>query len=143
MSTAPRPGQLHPALTSNPDGSQPGSSELLAAVRALARRSALDEEDDRGGVLPADRQSLHHAQQHQQDGGKGPEVGVAGQHADQEGRDGHRQHRDRQRRPPADSVADVTEDHPPDRAHQEAGGDGDGGCEEAGLTEERFRDGAV
>jgi hypothetical protein len=41
MSTAPRPGQLHPALTSNPDGSQPGPSELLAAVRALARSSAV------------------------------------------------------------------------------------------------------
>src|SRR5213595_2713194 len=43
MSTAPPPGQLCPAPTSTIGESQPGLSQLLAAVRALARSSAVAE----------------------------------------------------------------------------------------------------
>jgi predicted metal-dependent enzyme (double-stranded beta helix superfamily) len=43
MSTAPPPGQLCRAPTSTIGESQPGLSELLAAVRALARSSAVAE----------------------------------------------------------------------------------------------------
>jgi hypothetical protein len=95
----------------------------------------LDQEHDRGRVLAADREALHHPQHHQQDGGRRSELGVIGKQANQEGGNGHRQHRGSQRGLAANAIAEMSEDHSANRPHQEPGGeDAEGGNQRGGRV---------
>jgi hypothetical protein len=130
---APAPGLQHLGrhrLGQYGAGRRPGQD---AADRAAARRGAdqaaparlrmFDHEDDGGGVLAADRQALDHAQQREQDRRGDAQRLVAGQDADQEGRDGHRRHRESKRGAPSEAVADIADQRAADRPHQEANGE--------------------
>ena len=82
-----------------------------------------DHEGEGGCAFTADRQPLDHAQQRQQDGGGQTQRLVARQHSHQEGRDGHRRHREAERGASAVAVADHAGQQAAQRPHQVTDGE--------------------
>ena len=91
----------------------------------------LGSQQDRPSPLPPEAEPLHEAQHREQDGGRDPDGGVAGEAADQERREAHQQQREDQHSLPPDPVPEVPEDHAPDRPREEANREGGEGCERA------------
>ena len=101
-----------------------GGSTILAAERKTLRQTQPDQDDRRG---KADRRRI-------------------GQQADDEGRQTHDQDGDQEGVFASDDVADASEDDGAERAHQEAGGEGQqrediAGCRRVGREELRADDG--
>jgi hypothetical protein len=87
-----------------------------AAVEAAAMgRRALDRQQRRAAPLSADRQALDEAQRHQQQRRPDADAGVAGQQADQRGRQAHHEHRHDQNALAPVDVAIMTEQHAAER----------------------------
>jgi len=61
-------------------------------------------------IFTAEREPLNEAQQHKQDRRRNPDRGIAGQHADEEGRGAHQAHGDQKGVLAPDEIADAPED---------------------------------
>ena len=80
--------------------------------------------DGGAAVFAADREALRHAQNDQQDRRENADVAVARQQADERRRQAHGRDGDEERVLAADDVADAAEHQRAERAHDEAGGEG-------------------
>ena len=94
-------------------------------VAASVLRSVLGDVDRRAAVLAAERQALGHAQCDERHRRRSADRLVAGQAADEERRQAHDQDGDEEGVLAADEVAETTEEQRAERAHQEAGGEGE------------------
>ena len=94
----------------------------------------------RAAPLAADRDALHDAQEHQQDRGPHPDLGVGGQQADERAAHAHQDHAEHEHLLAADPVAEVTEHDAAQRTGEVAGGEraeaGDGADERVEVGEE-------
>ncbi|MNK82306.1 hypothetical protein D3C87_1020730 [compost metagenome] len=75
-------------------------------------------------IFTAERQTLQHSQNDQDDRSGDADLRCAGQHADEEGRNAHDQDRDEKGIFTADNVAQAAEHQCTEGAHEEAGGKG-------------------
>ena len=75
-------------------------------------------------IFAAQRQALEQAKEHEDDRRGDPDRGVAGQQADQEGRQPHDAHCHEEGVLAPDQVADPPEQDRPERSHREARGEG-------------------
>ncbi len=66
---------------------------------------------------------MGHAQQDQENGRKGADLGVCGEDANQKRGHGHHHHRELERLFPAEAVTDVAEEDSPGRSRQKGGGE--------------------
>ena len=113
------------AASTRVDSTMPLGAPALVKLAHRPRRDdgVLGGHQHRAAPLAADRDALHDAQEHQQDRGPHPDLGVGGQQADQgaaHAHDGHAQH---EHLLAADPVAEVTEHDAAQRAGDVAGGE--------------------
>jgi hypothetical protein len=85
---------------------------------APVHRRLLDQQDGRSAVLAGHRDALQTAQQEQQDGGTGAQLGMARQHGDAQGGAAHHHHRQDQGGLAADAIAEMTEQHAAQRPRE-------------------------
>ena len=98
-----------------------------------ARRGVLGRQQGRAAPLAPEPDALAEAQEAQEPGRQGAGRGVAGQEADQEGRQAHHQHGGHEGRLAADPVAEMPEQHRADRAGHEGDAEGQEGVERLGA----------
>ncbi|MGY3510032.1 hypothetical protein ACVIQY_003007 [Bradyrhizobium sp. USDA 3051] len=114
-------------------------------VAALAVRSMLRDVGGRTAIFTAEREALGETQRDQDDRGRDADGGSVGQQADDESRQTHDQDGDEESVFAADDVADTAEHDRAERAHQEAGREGQqredvAGCRRIGREELRADD---
>ena len=96
--------------------------------------------DSCAAILTAECEALQHAQRDQRDRCDPADLGIGWQKPNQEGRGTHDQDGDEEGVFPADQIAEATEDQRTERAHQEAGSEGQQREDVAGVDVERGKE---
>jgi hypothetical protein len=109
-----------------------GDLDEAGVEAALAGRGVLGDVGRRPAVLAAERQALDQAHDDQHHRRRHPDGRVGRQQPDHEGRQPHQQHGDQEGVLAAPQVAQPAEHQGPERAHREAGGEGQQGEDVAG-----------